>query len=119
MSLQTLEEFLAATGKKAWPTNAYVRAPGFKELYVRRTRRFLNGVWVDSVLDLARGEATKPGRGAFTKLVTDLLERGIPLYVECVQNERLAKTLERWGFTRLDHPGSPSFFKLPEQRGVS
>ena len=113
--LQTLEEFLAATEEfKQWPRNAYVKAPGFKELYVRRTHRYLNDEWIERVLDIARIEAKKPGKGAFTNLVSSLLERGIPLYVECVQNERFIQKLKDMGFTCVPHSGgSPSFFKLP------
>ena len=112
----TLDEFLTTSEKRTplWPMNSYVKAPGFKELYVRRTGRYLGDRWVENVLDIARAVATKPGKGAFTALVADLLERGIPLYLECVQNERLAKSLESSGFTRVAHPGAPSFFKLPE-----
>lgn len=114
--LPTLKEFLHLTKKgSAWPSNSYVKAPGFSELYVRRTRRFLDGVWIDNVLDIARAEATRPGKGAFTNLVANLLEQGIPLYMECVQNKRLARRLGEMGFTRLGHEGAPSFFKLPAQ----
>jgi len=116
MRLQTLEEFLEATGRSCWPTNAYVKVPGFKELYVRRTDRFLGDVLIKGVLDIARAEATRPGKGVFTALVTDLLERGIPLYIECVQNKRFVKKLESMGFTRAAHEGAPSFFKLPSSK---
>ena len=115
MGLQTLEEFLRRTDKCNWPGNAYVEAPGFESFYVRRTSRILNGGWVDHVLDLANITAEVPGQGAFTKLAAELLERGIPLFVECVHNPRFVKTLERLGFTRIDQPGAPSFFKLPEE----
>lgn len=111
--MQALEDFISSTEGSKWPKNAYVTAPGFRELYVRRTRRFLNDVWVDSVLDIARIEATRPGKGRFTALATDLLERGIPLYVECVLNKRFVKKLESMGFTRREAEGAPSFFKLP------
>lgn len=115
MNLQTLEEFLASSKDGSWPKNAYVKVLGLKELYVRRSHRLLDGVWIDSVLDIARIEATKPGKGVFTALVTRLLERGIPLYVECVQNKRFVKKLEAMGFTRvLGLEGPPSFFRLPE-----
>jgi hypothetical protein len=107
----SLEEFIS--GKSRWPNNAYVKAEGFKELYVRRTRRLLNGVWVDGVLDIARIIASRPGSGKFTALAEELLGRGIPLYVECVQNERFVKKLEKLGFTRVNHEGAPSFYKLP------
>lgn len=115
MSLPTLEEFLSSSGGLGWPKNSYVNAPGFLELYVRRTRRRLGGEWVEGVLDIARVEATWPGRGTFTTLVESLLERGIPLYVECVLNERFAKKLEEMGFTQVPHTCSSCFFKLPEK----
>ena len=118
MSLQTLEEFLISSKMRAWPSNAYVRAPGFKELYVRRTRRLLDGEWVESVLDIARAKATRPGKGVLTALITNLLERGIPLYMECVQNKRFVKRLEKMGFTLATNTldGAPSFFKLPKKQ---
>lgn len=114
---QTLEDFISSTEGSRWPKNAYVKCPGFRELYVRRTRRILGGVWVDSVLDIARIEATHPGKGMFTLLAAYLLERGIPLYVECVQNPRFVKKLERMGFTYVPRlEGPPSLFKLPESQ---
>lgn len=112
--MQTLDDFLTSP-VRSWPRNAYVKAPGFRSLYVRRTRRLINGVWVDGVLDLANAEATHPGGGAFTALVCDLINRGIPLYAECVHNRRLVAKLERMGFTRmLGNDYAPSFFRLPE-----
>lgn len=115
--LQTLHDFLSSPGRLNFPKNAYVKAPGFKQLYVRYGRRYLNGVFINGVLDLANIEASRPGKGAFTALATRLLKRGIPLYVECVMNERFVKKLEDIGFTRIPNDGgAPSFFKLPEEQ---
>ena len=79
---------------------------------MRRTRRFLDGVWVNGVLDIARIEAKKPGDGCFTRMTALLLLRGIPLYIECVHNQRFADRLERMGYTRVDNSGAPSFYRL-------
>jgi hypothetical protein len=112
--LETLDEFIEATTTRRFPRNAYVSHPGFKELYVRRTKRLLNGEWFEHVLDIARVEVRRPGQGTFKNLVTSLLDRGIPVYVECVQNTWFAEKLEEMGFTRVaGTSGPPSFFKLP------
>lgn len=117
MQLPTLNQFIKESEGK-WPRNAYVRQRGCSELYVRRSRRHLGGVWVDGVLDIARIEVRYPGRGLFTRLTNQLLARGIPLFIECVLNERFATNLSRMGFTRVDHScvngrTPPSFYKLP------
>ena len=114
--MQTLDEFITRTSKGDLPFNAYVNAPGFATFYVRRSSRVLDGELVDHVLDLANIEAEVPGNGAFTKLTTSLIKRGIPLYVENVLNSRFDKKLLSLGFTRLDSPGAPSFFKLLSPR---
>lgn len=113
MPLPTLNAFLELDAS-VLPKNAYVRCPGFVELYVRRGPRFVAGEWVQGVLDIARVTARHPGEGAFTKLSQELLERGIPLYVESVLNKRFIRKLEELGFTRVgEHEGVPNFFKAP------
>ena len=96
MRLSTLDEFLT----KRRFSNAYVREPGFRHLYVRISRRYFNGVLHEGVLDLANIEARKPGAGAFTRLVERLHTRGLTLYVECVLQDRFAQKLLRMGFKR-------------------
>lgn len=107
----TLEEFL----EKVYygdlrPHNAWVREPGFKSLYVRKSRRFLGGITRVKRLDIASVEAVRPGAGCFTALVRRLLQQGIPLYIECVHNERFAAKLLRMGF-KLSPSDSNSLYR--------
>jgi len=111
MTLGTLEEFLVDPHRR--PPNAYVRHNGFRRLYVRWSQRSLGGTVYKSILDIANIEATKPGKGAFTKLVEDLHARNISLYVESVMNTRFEAKLLRMGFTqRPEQLGAPSFYLL-------
>ena len=117
--MQTLNQFIKESENK-WPLNAYVRQRGFKTLYVRRSRRWLDGTWVNGVLDIANVEVMHPGRGLFTRLAERLFIQKIPLYVECVINHRFAATLDLAGFTRVKRSGidrniPPSFYKLPKK----
>jgi hypothetical protein len=108
MNLPTLDAFLAREG---FPTNSFVQEPGFKLLYVRKNRRFLNGK-VRKVIDIARVEAEAEGAGTFTRLCERLLARGLPVYVECVETDRFEKGLLRLGFSASET--SPHcFYKLP------
>jgi hypothetical protein len=123
MRRPTLDEFLV----NRWPTNSYVDYPGFKSLYVRKgdiavtlnneMHRCIN------VLTIGAATAMKPGSGAFTALVEDLVSRGLAIYVECVHNPRFADKLLRMGFTRvspifgfckkgLAFLQAPSYYKL-------
>jgi hypothetical protein len=83
--LQTLEEFLM---DMRWPSNAYVKETGFKELYVRISHRFLEGA-MRKALDIARVAARQKGKGRFTALVNRLREKypDLCLYVECVESK--------------------------------
>ena len=117
MPLQTLDDFIKEhQAKQRFSSNAYVRSPGFRSLYVRMGSRYINGTKHLCVLDIANVTAKKPGNGAFSKLVEDIHHRGITLYVENVLNERFAAKLLRMGFIRLgnnDEPlGIPSCFCL-------
>lgn len=112
MRLRTLDEFIQNTENSRG--NAYVNEPGFKELYVRRGPRFLDGRVIDNVLDIARITAREPGKGTFTQLSERLLSKGIPLYVECVLNPRFAGKLRALGFTTSQIDES-SFYKLPHK----
>jgi hypothetical protein len=106
MGLPTLEEFLKdATKRGAWPARGYVREEGFKDLYVRYVTHYI-GRRKRKMLDLANMNASRPGRGAFTALMRKLvlLYPHLSIYVECVLQERFAKTLvERFGFKPVSH----------------
>lgn len=97
----TLDEFIKKGLERApVPTNAYVKEKGFKFLYVRIGRRLLGGQMVTPTLDLANLEASRPGKGTFTKLVERLKAEHpeLTLVVECVLNPRFVEKLERMGF---------------------
>lgn len=103
----TLDEFLASQ----WPTNAYIDYPGLRSLYVRKgpfgvihegvCYRCHNGLSIGSV------DADVPGAGAFTRLVQDLVGRGMAVYVENCHNERLYAKLVREGFEPVNRDSGP------------
>ena len=100
----TMDQFLALNTH----SNSYVSEPGFRELYVRKGFRYLDGKRVECV-DLARIEAEDPGAGAFTKLAERLLTK-YTVYVESVLNPRFAKKLLREGWTMVGGTECPSFY---------
>jgi hypothetical protein len=101
--LPTLEEFIESRSS-ILPSNAFVTCQEFRQLYVRKARRYLDGEMIE-VLDIARIEAETPGSGAFTRLSERLLAKGINLFVESVQNPRFEKKLLKLGFLPLKtHP---------------
>ena len=111
--LPKLDDFIAQNLGRAHGANAYVKEPGFLSLYVRMGPRFLNGVKYEDVLDIASILAKKPGSGVFSKLANRLLNQGLILYVESVQNPKFAVKLLRDGFTQEIGRVPPSFFKFP------
>jgi hypothetical protein len=102
--IPTLDQFILEAKKRSFQNNSYVKEPGFKSLYVRYGRRFLDGKWVQDVLDLASIQATRPGRGALTHLIARLRKdySGMSLYVESIFNPRLPRKLETLGFKSID-----------------
>jgi hypothetical protein len=111
--LETLDQFITRTLQRKFPSNAYVNEPGFRDLYVRMSRRLLEGRMLYPVLDIANVEAEIPGNGAFTSLVERLLKQGHILYVESVLNKRFAAKLLRMGFIQVTFNVAPSFYKEP------
>lgn len=102
----TLDDFIAkGLGRIPVPTNAYVKEDGFKHLYVRIGRRYIDGETREPVLDIANLEASRPGKGAFTELIARPQEEypDLVLLVECVLNVRFVKKLEEMGFERIDN----------------
>lgn len=103
----TLDQFLATS----WPKNAYIEYPGLRSLYVRKGSfgvvhegvfyRCHNGLTIASV------EAEVPGAGAFTRLVEDLVVRGMAVYVRNCHNERLYAKLVRDGFKPVNKETGP------------
>lgn len=114
--LPTLDEFINhCKGHPGWPSNSWVREPGFKDLYLRVTQRYLlERKW--NVIDVANCNVEHEGQGTFKRLIirlkTDYPTFGI--YLENVHNERLREGLPRMGFTDVGrHPASPCFFMQP------
>jgi hypothetical protein len=100
----TLEEFLEQQPKQDPSGSCFARAqveePGFNNLYVRYRTRLIGGKRAFPVLDLVNMDASVPGAGAFTRLVSRLRETHteLHLYVENVGNERFARHLLAAGF---------------------
>lgn len=109
--METLDEFVTAKEGK-FPFAAYVTYPGFSDLYVRRSKFRIAGDWCYNFVTLANMTAENPGNGALSRLLKHLfedLEKNVA--VECIQNERLVKKLEREGWVRYGEL-PPSFYKL-------
>jgi hypothetical protein len=83
------------------PRNTYVDEPGFLTLYVRLTKRFVQGRWYLPVLDIANVEVAKKNKGTFTALIASIQQRypRLHIYVENVLNPRFTAKLLRMGFT--------------------
>ena len=121
----TLDRFLELAPIHETASNQYVKCSGFSSLYVRYGSRYIEGLLVDNVLDIANIKARKFGKGSFTDLFIYLRTRypDLVIYVECIQNLRFVKKLERMGFAYDRHPwhdldndflSPPSMFFLPE-----
>lgn len=115
----TLDQFIERGLSRIPATlNSDVKEPGFKRLYVRIGRRFIDGGIYEPVLDLANLEASRPGRGAFSNLITRLQSEypNLILLVECVLNVRFVRKLEKMGFERIDNTseGAPTLWLPPK-----
>ena len=112
--IPTLDDFVrgAVAGRTR---NSYVRFHGFKDLYVRYTKRHINGGIVSPVFDIANMTARRPGRGSFAEFFSYLRE-AYPefwLYVESVLNERFQRKLLSMGFIQCGGEDPPSFYLPP------
>lgn len=114
MKKLTLDELILRVLARMHPGNEYVREKGFSDLYVRITPRLLEGKtrWT---IDLARLTATKPGKGAFTRLVARLRKDhpDMAIYVESVLTSRFADKLARMGFKPAPYSHNSCFYMLP------
>jgi hypothetical protein len=109
--LPKFDDFITQALEKSWPSNSYVREPGFSSLYVRVAKRYIEGK-MQTTIDLANMTAKRPGKGTFTRLVERLMTQyGMIIYAECVLNPRLAGKLVRMGF--VQHNDSDSYYLLP------
>jgi len=102
--LPTLDKFLQ-TSEHRVSANAYVREPGFKTLYVRRTYHYIGiGLRQTRTIDIASVTAKRTGKSTFKKLIARL-RRDYPndtIYVESVLSERFAEGLLRMGFKSVE-----------------
>lgn len=121
---RSLAEFIKGAHQKyeslGFPSNEYVKEPGFKALYVRYGRRLAHGEVHAPVLDIANVEVLKEGRGTFTSLV-HRLRRDYPelgLFVENVLSPRFAAGLEHMGFKKVMVGESMCFFMPGNSAGV-
>lgn len=118
-----LKEFIkkASEGNRI-ASRAHLEEPGFSELYVRYTKRYINDAWVSPVLDLASIEVPTGQRckGRFTNLVKRIRKEypELHLYVESVLTPRFEKKLEVMGFQNLGGI-CPCFYMPPKQKGTT
>lgn len=95
--------------------NHYVDEPGWQHMYVRKSDIYVGGERVGPTLHFVRIEATKPGTGAWTRLLATLDEKlsGVNLYVENIFNDRFADHLRSdpaWTELPKYSPLEPSSF---------
>lgn len=106
--MRTLEDYLKEydTWRPTWFFRSeYVTHPGWRLLYVRAGRAYIDGKWYDACFTLATIEAEEPGTGTFNTLITWFRERyNWPIIVECVQTPRFMSYLLRNGFVETNVP---------------
>lgn len=126
----TLDEFiessLARLKDVGRPSNAYVEEAGWDALYVRLTKRHIDGIIYEPVLDLANlvVEEELRGTGLFTRLVERIRKTwpDLHIYVESVLEPRFDRHLTKEGYRRVGEVrdiGSSSYFlKSPRSEEV-
>ena len=92
--------------------NAWVDEPGFQSLYARIGQRLVKGS-MRQTIDLANFEVVDKGQGVFTRFVKKIEQYQLPIFVESVINDRLAKHLPKLGFVLVADSNPPNFLKLP------
>lgn len=109
--LMKLDDFI----EKSFPGgrgNAYVTFPGFTTLYVRVSRRYIDGELVRTI-DLSSLEARHKGKGSFRKLFSHLISKwpDVTIFVENVLTNQFSDGLLRMGFKEVkDYGPPPSFY---------
>lgn len=100
----TLDELIKKSQDDGWRSNSWVEHEGFKYMYVRVTKRYIEGKFVDTI-DLANIEAEHPGNGAFRNLILHLTNSWPQyiIYVESVLEDRFRKGLLRMGFKQVEN----------------
>lgn len=111
--LPTLEAFIddALAGDPRFPRNSYVLSEGFEALYVRFTKRFINGKFYWPVLDIANVTAEKPGNHAFKTLLVNLRLRypNLNIYVEGAQDPRFQDFFRKRDWIEVPNLYPPCF----------
>lgn len=95
------------------PSNEWVYGD-YTSLYVRRTRRWINGGTVDT-LDIANISVDEEfhGMGVFSSLMKYLESRDYNIYVESVLNDRLGSHLMNSGFECVHgSPAAPCYLRM-------
>lgn len=106
MLLPTLEYFLSENCQSKANNLSH---PDFQTLYVRKCPVYFDDsdgvrrVIPEKVITVANVTSHHPGRGAFTRLVADLLARDLAIYVECVHDPRFSNKLLTMGFQLTNH----------------
>jgi len=110
-----LDQFIE-TAKTQHRLRMHIFEPGFSTLYVRYTKRWIQGVAYYPVLDLASLEVEEKNRGAFTKLFNRIRSEypALPLYVENVLTFRFGEKLESLGFVNVGPEICPCYFLKPQ-----
>jgi hypothetical protein len=117
MNVPTLEEFIEREGH--FMDHSYVSEEGFSSLYVRKGPKYINvnGEMkrFENVFQIANVTADKPGRRAFTKLISKLEKKWLgPIFIESVLAEKFASALLGMGFIPVnmdeDWGGFPHHF---------
>jgi hypothetical protein len=103
-----LKQFLASNNRNLWMNGSGLA------VYVRKSIRLIEDRMVPC-LDIANMQAQRPGRGTGGRFIEDaqLLNPYEAIFIECVQNERLASRLERTGWIKLqdDQAVTPCFYR--------
>lgn len=105
MSL-TLDEFMNSMQRYL-----YIEHPDFKTFYIRKGLRYIKGKKY-ACITIARIEAKKKGKGAFTQLINEIRTKypNHVIYVESIFNIRFVAKLERLGFERDPADEGYSFY---------
>jgi len=124
MKVPTIFEFVEKQKRDKYRINAngYVKADGFKSLYVRFGPKYIGYNYFEDVLDLANIVADKPKNGAFNKLIEAIGQRypTVSIYVENVMDPKFGIALKRKGFNEIrTGPGFSSYFLKGDCKNVT
>lgn len=106
MILPTIFEFIEKQKRDSYyriNANGYVKAEGFKSVYVRFGPKYIDYRYYTDVLDLANIVADRPRKGSFNKLVEIIKQRypTVSIYVENVIDPEFGNALIRKGFEEV------------------